>query len=517
MNRKVQIAGCAAVSAIIMMCGLSGCKQPQMQSSFADNPICPSCVAGACSGTDETFEPHVTSTDLPNQAQIVARMESENGCIEKYPWIQPIVERVYAAYGPAFYASDQPWIEARGKRAFQELRNTMPNHHEALVYLSNHLQQWQDLGWAKENIAALQSQIETSDDIFALVAQVADSGQLARMAELEPTEQRDAALIYRWKDLPEEARNRAIGAYVGAKWSLQTSGSAILPQYLTLDWQKRPMPAGVPDFIASLSVDTLKAGKSLIKRGKWLKEDTFVWPPMHQPDGHHDRLNLQPWFSSANTYRVNAAATIKIWPDDAPSSCTQPGGSDSCTQEPIMTIPVVLDRSYRVFAGVETGAPHRHKTDADNKKTSDVLRLSLCNESECAEIWNGAKVKAAQTPIKVRQGHDFYLKFEAPGATQPIAGRLMARQGEGKAWREIAAFFGYEPQGYEVPGRAEIALGALCGNPGECKLELQIRPSLRMARRDPRITRYWGATLDIGRVSLDIQNLTAQQLWERIE
>ena len=128
-----------------------------------------------------------------------------------------------------------------------------------------------------------------------------------------------------------------------------------------------------------------------------------------------------------------------------------------------MTIPVVIDRSYRVFAGVETGAPHRHKTDADNKKTSDLLRLSLCNESECAEIWNGAKVKAAQTPIKVRQGHDFYLRFEAPGATQPIAGRLMARQGEGKAWREIAAFFGYEPQGYEVPGRAEIALGALCG------------------------------------------------------
>ena len=504
--------------ALISAISLCGCKQqPQLQSSFTDNPVCPSCVVRACNGHDDSFEAHVKSTELANQAQIYARMEAEKGCIDKYDWIQPIADRVYAAYGPAFYASDQPWLESRGKRAFSELQKQTVNHREALAYLSNHLHEWQNLSWAKENIASLQSQIASSDDIFALVAQVADDDQLAKMAELEPTAQRDAALIYRWKNLPADARNRAIGAYIQAAWSLQTSGSAILPQYLTLDWKKTPLPAGVPDFVATLSVDTLKAGKSQIKRGKWLKEDTFVWPPLRQPDGHHDRLNLQPWFSSANTYRMNAAATIKIWPDDVPEDCLQSPESESCKNAPIMSIPVVLDRSYRVFAGVETGAPHRHKVDADNQKTSEVLKLSVCNESECTEVWNGAKVKMPQTPIKIRQGHDFYLKFESPGAVQPVAGRLMARQGEGRAWREVAAFFGYEPQDYEVPGRAEIALGPLCGKLGECKLELQLRPSLRMARRDPRIARYWGATLDLGHITLDIQNLTAPQLWEGIQ
>ena len=503
-----------AIGAALSFCG---CQQPQSQSTFADNPICPSCVVRACNAHDESFEPHVKSTTSANQAQIVARMETEAGCIERYPWIQPIVESAYAAYGPAFFASDQPWLESRGKRAFQALVDKNPNQHEALRYLSHHVDKWQNIKWARDYIDQLRSQIEASDDIFALVAQVADAAQLAEMAALEQTPQRDAALIYRWKDLPEDARNRALGAYVKARWSLQTSGSAILPQYITLDWQKHPLPAGVPDFIATIQLDTLKAGKSLIKRGKWLQENTFVWPPMQQPNGYHDRLNLQPWFSSANTYRMNAAATIQIWPADAPESCIQPTSDAECSQSPILTIPVVLDRSYRVFAGVETGAPHRNKSDADNKLTSDVLKLSLCNESECTDIWNGAKISIPQTPVKIRQGHDFYLKFQAPGATQPVAARLMARQGEGKAWREIAAFFSFEPDSYDVPGRAEIALGPLCGKLGECKLDLQLRPSLRMARRDPRIARYWGATLDIGRVSLDIQNLSAQQIWESIQ
>ena len=498
----------------------SGCMQSQPQTqtqgSFTDNPVCPSCVVRACHSHDEAFEPYLKSVSLADQAQIIARMEAESGCMERYPASSEIADRAYAAYGPAFFAPDQPWLETRGKRAFDQIIPPNPNHHEALAYLSSHVEQWQNLAWAREKISNLRTQVESSDDIFALVAQVADDAQLAELAALPPTEQRDAALIYRWKNLPDEARNRAIGAYVNAKWSLQTSGSAILPQYLSLDWRKLPLPQGVPDFVATLKLDSLKAGKSTIKRGKWLKDTSFVWPPLRDPNVHHDRLNLQPWLSSASNYRVNAAASIAVWPDDAPLECLEPADNASCDSSPIMTIPVVFDRSYRVFAGVETGAPHRSKSDADNKKTSDLLRLSLCNESECTEIWNGKKVSPS-APIQVQQGHDFYLRFESPGATQPVAGRLMARQGEGKMWREIAAFFTFEPQGYDVPGRADIALGPLCGKTGACKLEMQIRPSLRMARRDPRITRYWGATLDIGKIALDIQNLTAQQLWESVQ
>ena len=88
----------------------------------------------------------------------------------------------------------------------------------------------------------------------------------------------------------------------------------------------------------------------------------------------------------------------------------------------------------------------------------------------------------------------------------------MARTGNGKVWREIATFFSYAPQTFDVPVRSDIELGELCGKPGNCKLELQLRPSLRMARRDPRIARYWGTTLELGTISLDIQNQTPEQI-----
>jgi hypothetical protein len=84
----------------------------------------------------------------------------------------------------------------------------------------------------------------------------------------------------------------------------------------------------------------------------------------------------------------------------------------------------------------------------------------------------------------------------------------MARTGVGKAWREVATFFSYAPMVYAIPTRADISLGSLCPEIGKCTLEFQLRPSLRMARRDPRIKRYWGATLELGSVQLDVLNQT---------
>ena len=104
------------------------------------------------------------------------------------------------------------------------------------------------------------------------------------------------------------------------------------------------------------------------------------------------------------------------------------------------------------------------------------------------------------------------MKANLPGVTLPVACRLMARAGEGKVWQEVATFFSYAPQMYDVPVRGDISLGALCGKLGVCRLELQLRPSLRMARRDPRITRYWGATLELGQFSFDILNQTPEQM-----
>jgi hypothetical protein len=116
----------------------------------------------------------------------------------------------------------------------------------------------------------------------------------------------------------------------------------------------------------------------------------------------------------------------------------------------------------------------------------------------------------------VTQGHDFYLWADIGDAKLPVAGRLMARAMPGATWQEVATFFGYAPLHYAPAVGANIDVSSVCRNMGKCELELQLRPSLRMARRDPSIRQYWGETLDLGKISLNIMNRTPQQIYREI-
>ena len=180
---------------------------------------------------------------------------------------------------------------------------------------------------------------------------------------------------------------------------------------------------------------------------------------------------------------------------------------------PVLTEPVVLDKSYRVFVGVETGSPNRVKQDNDNLKTKKSVQIEICNEESCIPVWkDGNKTKDRTGKLAVHQGQNFYMNVMPGDADLPMASRLMARTGNNATWQEIAVFFAFAPQNYHVPVRADIFLGNLCSHQGDCKLELQLRPSLRMARRDPRFSKYWGATLELGTITLDMLDQTPQQM-----
>ncbi len=488
---------------LLASCLLSSCDNG---TTFEQDPLCPSCVKRGCHGTEPTFQPHFAQLASDQQAQIIAQMEAQPGCFDKNSWALESRELAYAQYGEAFYGIEQPYLEIRAQHALDDILNKSPRRALAIDYLSTHANLWKDTAWGEAAVATLEDHV-VDDDIFALVAQVADAECLGKLSAMEPNAARDAALIYHWQSLPEEAQKRALSTWVTAEWSMQTSGSAQLPQYLTLDWQKRQLPEGVPNFISTLHVTSIKIQNSEVKRGAWKARDVFQWQPLVSADAVHGRVNLTPWLNLTDNYRVSAQAELKIWPKDASKDCLE--NASSCEQNPILVQPVVLDRSYRVFLGLETGAPHRHKIDADNAKTSQAMTIDLCNAEVCLPLWaEGKRTKSRQTPISVFQGKDFYLKVKQGDAVQPVAGRLMARVGVGKAWREVATFFSYAPMAYDIPVRADIALGSLCPELGKCSLELQLRPSLRMARRDPRIKRYWGATLELGTVQLDVLNQT---------
>lgn len=488
-----------------------GCQQNTVSQQ---DPLCLSCIEQACHSQSENFESHVQQASPKDAAQVIAIMERFPGCTQKYPNLIPIREKAYHNFGSAFYASEQPWYPDRGMHAFQDMIKSIKNRTIAHAYLSSHIQQWRDEPWAQDQLTELEKYIDQSEDIFALFAQISDKEKLTQISSLPQSPKRDEALIYRWKDLPQDAQIRVLQEWISAKWTMQTSGSSQLPQYLTLDWKKRPLPKDVPDFTAALVIQTIRINNREVKKRDNLLKSAINWPPLKSPGQHHHRFDLQPWLNTADNYRISAKASIEIWPTNVQQACLN--HEESCQDKPLAVLPAEFDKQYRVFVGVETGAPRRHKVDADNLKTSKALQLDICSDETCVFLWNGEKTKD-RPAISVVQGHDFYIKSTANHADFPIASRLMARQGEGHIWREIAAFFTFAPQAYDIPVRADVDLGDLCHQIGPCKLELQLRPSLRFARRDPRITRYWGSTLELGNITLDLQNQTAKQIWSSIQ
>ena len=508
--------GCFLIFVALTM----GCGKPTQ--TFETDALCHACVTRACESQDPSFETHVRHLSAPDQAQMIAQMESHPGCMNNHEWAGPLADNAYATYGSAFFADDQPWYEARGQRAWDAVAQNAPHAMAALGYLDRHFESWRALEWVGPRLAELEERAE-SDAVFALLVRAGDRAQLERLCAMDPTPFRNEALMTRWPELPDDVRQRAMNTWVYADWSMQTSGSAQLPQYLVLDWMRRPLPDGVPGFVAALRVESIRIQNAEVKRGTWRAIDAFTWPPLTDADSRHGRVDLSPWLNAAGNYRISARAVLDVWPEDAPPPCydmASQDAQDACETEPLARQEIEFDRTYRVFLGVDTGAPHRQKDAAQNARFAAGVRMEVCNDRECLPIWDGQKTAwAPGQKLDVEQGHDFFVRahFEKPseGSAPGVGARLMARAGEGRAWREIATFYGRASAAYPLPSRGDIDLGDLCGRVGPCALQLQLRPSLRMARRDPRIDRYWGSTLELGTFDFEIHNLTVRQMWSQ--
>lgn len=493
-----------------------GCGEPQ--GDFETEPLCPSCVIASCEEDGAALEAHMARLNGAQRAQIIAQIERndeahEASCMQAHAWLAPYVEAAYRDYGAYFFAVDQPFYRARASKAFEALETSSPHRQAAANYLRCHIDQWQheDGFQASLENVSLAADESLPDDIFSLIAEAGNGAALAALSALPPTPQRDHVLMRRWPELPQSSMHRLLESLVYAQWSLQNSGSSQLPQYLTLDWIKLAQPEGVPDFSATLKVNHVKIQNQIVKRGQWKASDAFTFAPLTEPDRRHARVDLHPWLSTADNVRISAKGEMQIWPAHADRACLEQ--TESCSLQPLTQIDISFDRAYRVFVGVDTGSPRRHKVDADNKAAAEDISISLCGSASCVDLWRNGKVVKQTDALKVTQGTDFYVTAAFGNAAFPVAARLMARSGVGKSWREIGRFYGYAPLYYDVPARAEVNLGELCADVGECALQMQLRPSLTMARRDPRISRYWGGTLDFGTVRLDIANLTAEQIW----
>ena len=484
----------------------SACNRPQ---SFAEDPFCQACIEKACKTADPTFQNYVNGLSAEDKAQMIALMEDHDRCFEVNPWALTMADEAYQTYGHAFYAPEQKMHQTRILRAFDEIIGDTPNRVFAVGYLKHHADAWKKAAWAKDKITALEGLAE-SDDVFEVLVLCADSELLEKLTQMESTPARDGALMYRWQDLGEEYQKRSLNAWISASWSMQQSGSIQLPQYLTLDWKRRPFPKGVPNMVATLKVESIKINNQEVQRKDWQAKDEFNWQPLADANVRHGRVNLTPWLSSIDTYSIAAKAEMRIGPEKTSAECLN--HEETCEDTPILSVPVILERKYKVYGGLETGMPRRNKSDSENAVTTKSLKFSLCSQGRCQPIWDGKIIKERGEPLPVMLGEDFYIQGDLGNADQAVAMRLMARANSAQVWREIGIFFSNAPMVYDVPMRGDIDLGDLCTDMGKCKLELELRPSLRMARRDPRISKYYGATLAMGTITLDILNRTPEQI-----
>ncbi len=485
------------------------------QSTFEIDPLCDACIDKACHNAEAmgVMQRHLATLDAPTAAQLVSRAEAHDGCAAQLP--ADAVESAYAHYAVAFFASDQPYARDRALRAVQIAASELDYRPHALHYLTTHkdavMRDQVVVDAAKTTLVPL---AETKDDVFGLLATVLPKNALQPLADMEETPARNALLAPRYADFDDETlRLRLLKQYVIAEWHMQASGSTMLPQFLELDWGMYPMPDGVDQLPASLNVKSVSVkGDEAKRRGEFVR-DGFADEPMREANRHMQRIDLGPWLKTADQYRISAKAEVSVWPTDVSDACL--AGDEACDKTPLAVVPANLDFTYRAYVGVETGAPKRSKDATENGATSKAMSLKVCNESKCVTLWDG-KVTSAKSreKIAVTQGHDFYLLADVSGARLPVAGRLMARAVAGGSWQEVATLFAAAPSIYTPSVRANIDLSQVCSDKGKCTPEFQLRPSLRMARRDPAFTRYWGDTLELGSLNVDIQNRTSFQVYK---
>ena len=508
---SIVVLACVAYGALFTACG---------EESFHKDPLCSSCIRAACSASDpeslKRLVAHFEAADDELAAQLVSRADAIEGCSALLD--SERVSALYAKYPRSFYAPSQPFSKDRAKRALQTVASSGEHdrapHEKAaaadyLVSKADPIRQDAPLLELVRN--TLSPLAEHNDEVFELLAVLLTD--LSVLEALPETDARNHALVSRYPELSPETRARVLKPFVSARWQMQSSGSTLQPQRLELDWQMLPLPPNSPPLAASIHVRSVSVKNEEAKKRGVFVRDWFDDAPMLRPDRHRIRVDLGPWLKTADTYRVAATAELSLWRASASEACLK--ALDGCDEMPLAVYPVVKDFTYRAYVGVETGAPKRYKNADDNAPTSKKMRLSICNASGCTMLWDGkATPQKSRMKLDVVQGHDFYLLADLNEARLPVAGRLMARSMPGAPWQEVATFFSNAPALYAPDARANIDVSQVCRDMGKCDLELQLRPSLRMARRDPSVTRYWGDTLELGSLPIEIKNRTSSQVYK---
>ncbi len=370
-----------------------------------------------------------------------------------------------------------------------------------------------------------------TDDALQVAARAylaEDHGDEAGVAALSPHSRRhlEGALIEVWPRLDAEVQARLVAQWVEVAWQLRRSGSIGQPQPLGLSVRRFPSPHPAwQEAQLVVQVREVRLDNSPLRLGGAPASQRFTTVASRAPGAWSQVVDLQDALTSATHFHLHATAEFFVLPpslDGATSPVDAQGELLAAWQAAAwyQGKAEINQRRYRVYLGSEQGPPSTEKDGQVNTALAAKLRLSLHNQrGESVLLWEGALREAGRQPLGYRHGEDLFLLAESAVPLEMALGLRVLGSVAGRGWREIGGHRVSQRLTHPAlpPQRIELGLGELCLLPGACEVELRLRPSLRFARPDPSISVYWGGGIDLGQVTLTVENSADGWHWPALQ
>lgn len=382
-----------------------------------------------------------------------------------------------------------------------------------------------DQPWALALIDALGD----DDAIALLLAWHADAEpDSARAAQLERMLQRH------WTALPAEEREARIDQWLEAHIVVRKNGAvnAIQPLRVEATWAPTELHgplAGAVAFVrpAEIVVDGKPAELAGRPLAAHIGQHTFDAP------GYWQRtIDLAPVTNKNGRWQLAGKLEVALLPAEARGAQLTDDAGELTLEWRQRALYLgerpLREFTYRLYLNPESGLPERDQSKEARTRVTQNVELELELEApdgtlqQVALHKGGKRQEDGRSGLRARHGRRAHLVVSAIGdPASDLAVRVQARTRDmpPEAWHDLGQGIVRRDDLWPSmhPARIPIDLGPVCRETGPCRIALRLRDSLLVGRTDARIQSYWGHTLELGIVELDLDNAAAGKQWRDLQ
>lgn len=344
----------------------------------------------------------------------------------------------------------------------------------------------------------------------------------------------EARLMKQWRALPEDARTFfMLRQWLEARWVMHKSGSItqLQPLMLEVKWKGFDLPGPLADSVLwmralTVTVDDWQKRKhepeeAILPDGP--ARDLLGAHIFDEPTHWRRAVNMQPILKEKGIYKIAAAVELVLLPAEARGQVlTDDTGAlaqswrDKALWSHTKTLPTF---TYKTYLGVDSGSPKTMREPKIGRQITQRLDVRLRTESGEVILREAGKNKkhGASTVYPYRHAVGNVLVLEATGAIDThLSFRLhgLPNNDPKLEWMDLGG--GVLMEG-DTDGVWPVNLSPVCPLVGRCKVALRLRASLKTARPDPRIDKYWGDNVELGVLDFEISNSGDTRHWVELQ